>query len=85
MDRTLNMLKKNMETTVDEDKGPHNLVISKISGLCNDLAEDEVDDLEDHVDLQICEPRTKKIRRKKVQVAASVRRSTRVRNQNKKS
>ena len=81
IDRTLTMLEKNIEATVDGDVGPHNLVVCKVSNLCEDLVDDEVADLDDNVDHLISEKKIKKTRKKKVYAISSVRRSTRVRNQ----
>jgi hypothetical protein len=83
--RELTILERNKNISEDD---PHNLFVSKVSGLCEDLTEEDGFGLDDHTD-QIC-PEVKSSRgckKKAVKVETTkVRRSARIRkNQKKKS
>ena len=69
------MLNKNLNA-LDED--PHNLFVSKVSGLCDDLEEEEADELRDQTD-HLGQLSTRKRGRKKIVVdKKNLRRSARL-------
>jgi hypothetical protein len=80
-ERNLRMLEKNINDTVDMDTGPSNLLVSKVSSLCEDLVDDENDfDGDDElVDMPLPNIKEKKIRQKKVYDVSNIRRSNRKR------
>jgi hypothetical protein len=78
-ERTLIMLQKNIAESIDGDIGPSNLVVSKVSNLCEDLISDGEEDvvLDDKLDHLIPNIVPQKTRQRKVYDVSNVRRSTR--------
>jgi hypothetical protein len=75
-DRYLTMLKTNA-STIDND--PQNLFVSKISGLCEDLTEEDDMGSDGHTDQSSRDVKVTRTRRKIVYDKTKVRRSSRIR------
>jgi hypothetical protein len=77
INRTLTMLKK-VESVVDQELDPHNMLVSRVSDLCEDLVENEdtIDTV--HVAMDSNVSKQKKTRTRKNYSGTTVRRSTRV-------
>ena len=76
-ERSLTILQKNVSAEEDQ---PKNLLLSKVSALCEDLEEEEAEVLEDHTDLATKSSRVKICRAKKKIDLSNVRRSARFKN-----
>ena len=63
-----------------EDEQPHNLFVSKVSGLCDDLADEDSQVLDDQTDLIGHEPNVTKRRKKGSVDKSKLRRSVRLKN-----
>ena len=74
-DRSLVILQKNLNTLEDD---PKKLLVSKVSGLCEDLLEEDALGQEDHTDLDSFVAKVKRNRGKKGSTQVSVRRSSRL-------
>jgi hypothetical protein len=77
INRTLTMLKK-VESVVDQELDPHNMLVSRVSDLCEDLVENEdtIDTV--HVAMDSNVSKQKQTRTRKNYSGTTVRRSTRV-------
>lgn len=80
-DRILTILQKNIDEYINKEDDPTTLVMSKVSTLCNDLAEDDciplvLDDHLEHLDPVIKEKMT---RVRKIYDTTNIRKSTRTR------
>jgi hypothetical protein len=81
LNRSLIMLKKKENV---ENNGPHNLVVSRVSNLCEDLIEDEHTMQEDHelldtsIEQMVQNVKMPKARKKKSYDTGNVRRSARI-------
>jgi hypothetical protein len=79
-ERNIRILQKNIDETLREDDGPSNLLVSDIASLCEDLIEDEGEDLSSIAVEQSCPTaHHKKTRQRKVYDLSRVRRSSRKR------
>jgi hypothetical protein len=78
-ERSLVMLQKNNTTNYEADAGPSNLLVSEVSALCEDLVEDELEDIDlDELVTQPLPPiKEKKSRQRKIYDTTNIRRSNR--------
>jgi hypothetical protein len=79
--RTLQFLEKNINESLGKDDGPSNLLMTNVSNLCEDLVEDEFDDLDlnDLIANPLPPVKEKKTRQRKIYDNVNVRRSNRKR------
>jgi hypothetical protein len=80
VNRTLVILKKNVEAHLDKEEGQNSLLTSKFLSLTGDLIIEEAQDLLEHDDLLIPIIKLKKTRKKKDFDLSGVRRSARFKN-----
>jgi hypothetical protein len=78
-ERTIHILQKAVENNVMKDTGPSNLLMSKVSNLCEDLAEDVTEEIDDLFMEPIPIIKERKTRTRKVYDMSNVRKSTRKR------
>jgi hypothetical protein len=78
MHRSLVILKKKEQNNIGEDGGPHNLLVSRVSNLCDDLVDEESPTCDDHLELVVPCEKVVKSRVRKTYDKTNVRRSTRV-------
>ena len=84
LDRTVNLLSKNIGSVDPED--PHNLILNRAASLSEDLVEDEIDrNLEEILDLVVPLERTKISRPRKDYSTMFRRRSVRIKKLNKQT
>ena len=81
-DRCITRLKNNIGK---EDDDPHCLYVSHLSGLCEDLTEEDNGNMVDHSNLQCHVPKNTRGRKKKSFDKSKVRRSARLRKSTQKS